>query len=270
MEKETRSVFNKRVYGNRLRIFRKQAGITQPALAGILGIHKNYVSNWETGIARPDPDIIPDLCRALNITPNDFFDFCDQQPSVSEDEERLLAAYRTMDEDNQKMLLRLSDVFLDEQENRLYEMCRKQVIELPVASDMVAAGLANPLNYTAASEKMPVMRDRMTEKTDILIRVTGDSMEPTYQNGDLLMVQYTKDPFPGDICIFVADGEGFVKEYRREGFFSHNSEKYPLRSFSDFEDIQCIGKVCGVLDDERKLSDNMMKVWLDLHQKPKK
>ena len=48
---------------------RKEAGLTQAALAEKLGITDRAVSKWERGICLPDASIILDLCQILNIQP---------------------------------------------------------------------------------------------------------------------------------------------------------------------------------------------------------
>jgi len=49
-----------------------------------------------------------------------------------------------------------------------------------------------------------------------VIRVRGDSMEPRIQDGDLLLVDYTKEPRPGNIVIALINSEAVVKKYLRQ------------------------------------------------------
>ena len=65
--------FNREKYGSIIRAARLKKGINQPELARILNTRKNYVSNWEHGRARPDMNIIPQLCAALGIRIAEFF-----------------------------------------------------------------------------------------------------------------------------------------------------------------------------------------------------
>lgn len=54
--------------GGRIRLYRKQSGLTQEQLASKINVTKSRVSNWEQGINRPDADILADICRALNVS----------------------------------------------------------------------------------------------------------------------------------------------------------------------------------------------------------
>ena len=51
---------------------RKEAGLTQAALADKLGITDRAVSKWETGKSLPDASIMIELCNLLGITVNEL------------------------------------------------------------------------------------------------------------------------------------------------------------------------------------------------------
>lgn len=61
-------------FGDRLRDARKRKGLTQRQLADMIGAKHNSVSNWENGLNMPDPDLIQNLCWALDVDANYFFD----------------------------------------------------------------------------------------------------------------------------------------------------------------------------------------------------
>lgn len=71
-------------------------------------------------------------------------------------------------------------------------------------------------------------------------------MEPDLHDGDDILVQYADAISPGEVGVFVADGEGFVKEYQPDGLHSHNS-KYPVLHFNDDDNVRCIGRVIGIV-----------------------
>ena len=52
---------------------RKQAGLTQEALAEKLGITPQAVSKWENNVGLPDITLLPMIAKALNISMNDLF-----------------------------------------------------------------------------------------------------------------------------------------------------------------------------------------------------
>ena len=52
--------------GGVIRACRLRRGLNQPQLARLLGVTKNAVTNWESGLTNPNYRIVPDLCRVLD------------------------------------------------------------------------------------------------------------------------------------------------------------------------------------------------------------
>ncbi len=56
------------MFGERLKKLRKEAGFSQTALAGHLGVSQQAVGKWETGRATPDPSTIATIARLLGVS----------------------------------------------------------------------------------------------------------------------------------------------------------------------------------------------------------
>lgn len=79
---------------------------------------------------------------------------------------------------------------------------------------------------------------------DFVIGVSGDSMQPTYYDGDKVAVKKCPCIDRGEIGVFMIDGNGYIKELGDGKLISHN------KSFDDIELTEstiCIGKVLGKL-----------------------
>lgn len=55
------------IVGQRVKYYREKLGMEQMALAEMLGVKSNAISNWEHGRTRPDLNQIPKICKALGI-----------------------------------------------------------------------------------------------------------------------------------------------------------------------------------------------------------
>lgn len=80
------------------------------------------------------------------------------------------------------------------------------------------------------------------EGADFIIGVSGDSMEPDYQDGDYLYIKKVDTLLYGDVGIFTIGNECFLKEFGENGLISRN------KTYSDIpgtEDVRLIGKVIG-------------------------
>lgn len=84
--------------GSRIRKYREKKGISQTELAQMLGIKNNRVSNWEQGLNRPDADILAKLCYLLDVPPSDLLGVHLSDDHLSEQERKVIAAYRSRPE----------------------------------------------------------------------------------------------------------------------------------------------------------------------------
>lgn len=80
------------------------------------------------------------------------------------------------------------------------------------------------------------------ERVKYAIGVNGDSMEPLYYDGDILLVEPMKDVMVNDLGIFIVDGESLVKKRGKSSLISLNKNKnYPDIPLN--EETRCLGRV---------------------------
>ena len=118
--------------------------------------------------------------------------------------------------------------------------CRLKLFELPVS-----AGVGEYVE----TEELDVITVPATEKTmeaDYALRISGDSMEPKYHSGDILLVQSSESVEAGELGIFLLDGCGFFKRYDGDRLLSLNPAYAPIL-LKDFANVVCKGRVIGKL-----------------------
>ena len=114
--------------------------------------------------------------------------------------------------------------------------------------------------------------DSLTCRADCVFTVNGDSMEPDYPDGCMVLVKRISDSgelTPGDIGAFMIDNETYIKEYREDGLHSLNP-KYDVMHFSDEESVYLIGRVTGVLNPENIATEADVKRYLAIHEDAEK
>ena len=89
----------------------------------------------------------------------------------------------------------------------------------------------------------------LTASADEIIRISGDSMEPEFHDGDQVLVRHGASVRPGEIGIFTNGDAGYIKEYRRDGLHSLNPA-YPTMRFHEGDEVRCVGKVLGIAGKE--------------------
>ena len=67
-------------FGERLKKFRKKAGLTQEELADIIGVEHNSISRWEKTTDIPKVQNLQALAKALNVSESDLLNDLPPQP----------------------------------------------------------------------------------------------------------------------------------------------------------------------------------------------
>ncbi len=85
-----------------------------------------------------------------------------------------------------------------------------------------------------------------TAEADFALKISGNSMEPKYRDGDILLVSDCDSVEVGEPAIFVLDGSGYFKIYGGDRLISLN-KNYGDIMLKDFQTVWCGGRVIGKL-----------------------
>ena len=230
----------------RIRFYRERAGMEQKTLAKLIGVTGNAVSNWENGRGRPDINLLPDICRALNVTMYDLFDMEDPSIRYSAGDQIFLDQYKQLSPGHRMAVDQMVDTLLKVQIAESVPLIRR----LTFYQKSLAAGLGDPTEIDDEGQPIFLYASREVDRADCVFTVNGDSMEPEYHNGDMVLVSRIPDApdlQPGEVGAFIIGNETYIKVYREEGLESLNP-KYPIMHFHDAESVYLIGRVTGILD----------------------
>lgn len=97
--------------GSRIRKYREDRKLSRADLAQILGVSLSCVSNWELGENGPAADHLWELCRTLRVAPSELLGVQLVDGELSEQERKLISAYRDKPELQQavNILLGITD-----------------------------------------------------------------------------------------------------------------------------------------------------------------
>lgn len=206
---------------------------------------KGSISNWKKG-AYPNSDIVAKLAVRLNVS-TDFLIFGKEKSSPAEqltaDEQRLLTYYKKLNDIDKgvvigraEQLAALSEKTSEEPENTVFI----EYYSLPVS-----AGTGVDLD---GCEKgmLEVEETQLTLEANFALRVSGNSMEPVFHDGDVVLIASQPSVEIGEIGIFILNGEGFIKKFGGDCLISLNPD-YDDIPLHDYDSIYCRGKVIGVV-----------------------
>lgn len=239
---------------------KKEKGLTNLQLAKLSGTTLSTIDKITAGINQnPKLDTLKAICKVLGCSLNDFED----SPTVttfSELEKTHIKKYRTLDEHGKKAVDCILNVEYERVEaTRTPVIPISNIITLSEFEQPVSAGKGVYLGDGSQTITREVPSTEETRKADFILRVSGDSMEPKYSDGDRLLIKRQHDVGIGEIGIFILNNEGFVKKKEKDRLVSLNPA-YEDIIFNDEDSIECKGKVIGKIQiDQTKPTDYPVK-----------
>ena len=203
----------------RIKTRRIELGISQEALAKKLGYSdRSTIAKIESGINDITQTKIIAFAEALETTPVYLMgwaaEFSVQESPFTEypytpKEQSNMKKYRAVDDHGRRTI----DTVTDYEYERCYpdSPLELRVMEFPVAIEPAAAGFGNYLT-DSGFEQVSLNAAKVPLKAKFGIRVSGNSMEPEYKDGDIVFVEPMPAILNGDLGIFNLDGEAIFKK----------------------------------------------------------
>ena len=231
--------------GEQIKKYRNIKGMTQQDIADALGESSGRVIyNWEKGIGRPDCDKLARLCDLLEVSADELIGCKSMTQRPTATEWNTIQKYRALDEHGKEIV----DYLIDSEYKRVATLLRKpksRMLKMDYYTLPASAGTGNFLDSEFAEELL-VPESAEAEQADFVISVGGDSMEPTYHDGDKVFVEKCDSVDIGEVGIFVVNGEAYIKELGNHKLISYN-EKYKPIPLTENDSVYCCGRVIGIV-----------------------
>ena len=232
-----------KAFGEKIKEARLAQHLNQEELAERIGSKYRSISTWENGTAKPDYTTLIRLCEVLNTSPNHLLGFNMNVDTPTLNEWAILHKYRDIDEIGKDAV----SAVLDAEYRRVVKPKKARLLRLDFYNYSASAGTGNFLE-TETPDEIVVNECSEAEVADYVIPISGDSMEPTYHDGDKVFVEKCDTVEKGEIGIFIVNGDAFIKELGDKCLISHNKEYKPIKLRSD-DSIYCCGRVLGVVEE---------------------
>jgi len=195
----------KNIIGTRIKEARKKRGITLAQFSEQLGafgvtISKGAASKWETGETIPNAYQMVAAFNALDMEDQISFFMENYVPVLNDEGMRRVREYK-------------SDLIASGKYRPAPRVLTSiRYIEMPVSDLAVSAGTGAFLDE-GNFDMISFPEDKVPDGADFGVRVSGDSMEPVYHDGQIVWVQECDHLNIGEVGVFICDGEGFLKAY---------------------------------------------------------
>ena len=204
--------------GERLARARRARQMTQADLARALAafgvrVQTPAVSKWESGETVPNAYQLLALCHALGLRQGlGFFSGEVSPPAdpLNAEGRRLLKHYRG---------------YLESQPRYQAVLREPQMLRVRLSSLPASAGYGDFLSE-GSFEWAEFPASLVPRGTDFAVRVHGDSMEPLYQDGQIVFFERCDRLDPGEVGLFGYEGQGYIKLYREEAPSAAQLEDY--------------------------------------------
>ena len=255
-------------YIERIKNLKNEKKMTNDKLSEITGIPLGTLSKIMAGISdSPKLSNIVAISEALgcsldyivNGTPDN-----DNNYTLSDDEISFIETYRGLDNHSKELVKMVAQKESQRGTQVTQASTRKpsptkgaKILTTPpaVASlgkrtvllyDLsVSAGTGVYLDDAESSE-IAIPDNDKTRVADFALRINGNSMEPKYHDGDIVLVEDTDSVEVGELGIFVLDGNGYFKVFGGDRLVSLN-EDYGDILLRGYSEVVCCGRVVGRL-----------------------
>jgi len=216
----------------KLKARRKELKLTQKEIAEQLGISFQAYSAWERGVKEPSEEKVAQLEKILKV-PKGYFTQIE-----------IVRLYNSLShQGKEKVVLYARNLSQEEQAKKVTDISEK-LFEYHVYERM-SAGIGASV-YDDRNFDTVYFNEELAH--DFASWVSGDSMEPKYQNGSVALIRETGFDYDGAVYAVVCNNQTYIKRvYREEDGLRLVSinPKYKDIHISYEEDPRIVGIIVG-------------------------
>lgn len=185
--------------GDKIKIYRKRKGMTQTELGEKIGVGKSTIANYESGYRTPQQDALFKLADVLEVSINLLF-----PPTTNE--QSLLSMYSELEEPRKEKVYNFTAQQLREQ-NKVINLEETKTVYL---NSKLSAGTG--IIDLDPNDTKEVEYNGYIPKHDLAFMVSGDSMEPSFADGEIVFVEKTPDIYNGQFIAVQINEAAFLKK----------------------------------------------------------
>ena len=216
----------------KLKARRKELKMTQKEIADRLGISYQAYSAWERGVKKPSRKKVKQLEQILNV-PKDYFT-----------EIEIVRLYNTLSNKGKDQVVEYTRNLVQKEKTQQVVSVSENLYEYHVYEKM-SAGIGTSV-YDNRNYDTVYFNEELAH--DFASWVSGDSMEPKYQNGSVALIRETGFDYDGAVYAVVCNNQTYIKRvYREENGLRLVSinPKYKDIFISYDEDPRVVGIIVG-------------------------
>lgn len=206
------------MFSENLKTLRNKAGLSQKALGDLIFVSQQTVAKWETSGATPNPDTVVNLANIFGVS---------------------------------------TDYLLGKTDSNVepFSYGDTEMIKIPVYGSIPAGVPMEAIEDILDYEEIP-SDWTMGGKEFFALKIKGDSMEPEYHNGDIIIFLYTSEFSNNDDCAVAVNGNDWtfkrVEKHDNGILVKPLNPNYKSMFFSDKECAELPVQIKGVFWELRR------------------
>lgn len=216
----------------KLKARRKELKMTQKDIADQLGISYQAYSAWERGVKEPSKEKVKQLEKLLKV-PKGYFT-----------EIEIVRLYNTLSNKGKNQVVEYARDLVQKEKTQKVISISENLYEYHVYEKM-SAGIGASV-YDDRNYDIVYFNEELAH--DFASWVSGDSMEPKYENGSVALIRETGFDYNGAVYAVVCNNQTYIKRvYREENGLRLVSinPKYKDIFISYDEDPRVVGIIVG-------------------------
>ena len=216
----------------KLKARRKELKLTQKEIAEKLGISFQAYSAWERGIKEPSQEKVAQLENILKVAKGYFTQI------------EIVRLYNNLSKQGKEKVVLYARNLAQEEQSQKVKTMPERLYEYRVYERM-SAGIGASV-YDDRNFDTVYFNEELAH--DFASWVSGDSMEPKYQNGSVALIRETGFDYDGAVYAVVCNNQTYIKRvYREENGLRLVSinPKYKDIFISYEEDPRIVGIIVG-------------------------
>lgn len=221
-----------------LRSLRKENGFSQAQVSEFLSengssVTQKAVSRWECGASQPTIEQFLLLCRLYNV-PDILAVFGGQ----ARQEDKLNALGKKRLQEYARLLAADKEFSVPRKESPTPKLRSIPLYDLPVSAGTGQFLDSESFELIDADESVPA-------SVSFAVRISGDSMSPRFDDGQIVYIKQQQTLLNGEIGIFLLNGDAYCKELSTgEGLrlISLNPLYQPIH-VGQWDEFKVLGKV---------------------------
>jgi len=256
------------IIAERLKILRRERGLTKKDLISALPINYSTYANYESGLREPNSEVLQMLAKYFGVSIDYLMGLTDNRKKADEiailtdDEHDHIMKFRQLDKHGKEMVT----VVLQKEAERINfpnpaplsdqkQIIDEQWVVLKVYQQRASAGLGSYLSDDSDGdyEEVRFKATDVSTQADFCMKIKGDSMEPKICDGDIVFVKAVPKVDPGNVGIFIYNGEAFCKRLRldtKKGsiYLDSLNKSFAPKEIKNPDSLRTVGVVTGLAE----------------------